>query len=177
MSRVRDLLLLVVLLGAGVTVGSGGTFAKWSSAADNAGNRVATGTMDISVNSTTPMFAMGSAAPGPQPSKCVVVKNDGSVKTKVALYGQVSGDLVPYLKLKVSRGQKGATCAAPGSPTVIFAEAALSTFPTTSAGAIQDAGEWAPGDSYPYVFDLTLLSDANAQGRPATIGMTWEGRP
>ncbi len=177
MRRARDLLLLVVLLGVGTAAGGGGTFAKWTSAAENTGNSLATGTIDVNLSSSTALFSLASASPGAQPSKCVVVRNDGTVKTKVALYGEVTGDLAPYLKLKVTRGQKGATCAAPGTGTVIFGDAALSGFPTSSATALEGVTEWAAGDSYPYTFELTLLSDSAAQGKKAGIAMTWEGRP
>ena len=176
MNRLRDALLLVLLLGVGIAAGGGGTFAKWSSATDNTGNQLRTGTMDVSVNSSTPMFAMAGVVPGTQPSKCVVVTNSGTVKTTVALYGQISGTLVPYLTMKVDRGQKGGTCASPGSSTTIY-DGALGSFPTTSGGAIADAGEWMPADSYPYTFTLTLANDPGAQGKTATVGMTWEGRP
>lgn len=177
MSRVRDGLLLLILLGAGIATGGGGTFANWSSTAQHPNNLVRTGQLDVAVNSSTPMFAMGSAAPGWQPAKCVVVTNSGTVKTNVGLYGQISGALVPYLKLKVTRGQKGASCAAPGAGTVIFSEAWLNTFPTTSGAAIVPAPQWDPGDSYPYTFELWLDSDAAAQGKTATIGMTWGATP
>ena len=176
MTRLRDFLVLVVLLGVGITAGSGGTFAKWSSATDNPNNQIKTGTIDVSVNSSTSMFAMTGVVPGPQPSKCVVVTNTGTTKIGVGIYGQISGNLVPYLTMKITRGQKGGTCASPGSPTVIY-DAALGSFPTTSATAQEDAGEWNVNDSYPYTFQLTLANDPNAQGKTATIGMTWEGRP
>jgi predicted ribosomally synthesized peptide with SipW-like signal peptide len=177
MSRLRDALLLLVLLGAGIATGGGGTFAQWSSSSENPGNSVATGRIDIAVGSSTPMFAMGSAAPGWQPTKCVVVTNAGTLSTKVGVYGQISGTLVPYLRLRVTRGQKGATCASPGTTTSVFSEAWLNTFPTTSGGAIVNGGPWASGDSYPYLFALWLDSDPAAQGKTATIGMTWEATP
>lgn len=37
--------------------------------------------------------------------------------------------------------------------------------------------QWSTAESRPYRFEPALRNAENAQGRTATIGMTWEGRP
>ena len=174
MRRFRELLVLVLLLGIGLAAGSAGTWADWAAATQNTGNSVATGTVALSDSDNgSSVFVFSGISPGPQPSRCVLVTNAGTVGVDVALTGTVSGALKDHMTIKVTRGAKNATCASPGAGTVLY-DGELNTFP--SSGTSLETTGWGAGDKHPYVFELTLRNDPAAQGQTASVGMRWDAR-
>ena len=174
MRRVREALLLISLLGLGVAAGGASTWADWAAATQNTGNTVATGSVALSdSDGGSSVFAFSGISPGAQPSRCVLVTNAGTVGVDVLLNGTVTGSLKDHMTIKVTRGAKNATCASPGTGTVLY-DGELNAFPS-SGTSLQTTG-WAPGDKHPYVFELTLRNDPAAQGQTASVGMTWEAR-
>ena len=173
MRRLREGLVLVALLGIGVTAGGAGTYATWAAATENAGNSVTTGTVALTdSDGGSSVFVFSGISPGAQPARCVLVTNSGTAAVSVGLYGTVSGDLDDHMSIKVTRGDQGASCATPGTGTVIY-DGELSAFPTSTA-AITTPPAWAPGEKYPFTFELTLRNEPGAQGKTASVGMTWK---
>lgn len=183
MTRTREILILVVLVGLGITAGGATTFAAFADATSSAGNQVKAGDLELTgEGATSATFAVSGLAPGVTQSRCVLVHNTGTLAAQVRLYGRVSGDLAPYLDLVVTRGTATSTtdasCAsfqADAGGGILFDDA-LSLFPTTAAGALVETAAWAAGEAHAYRFDLVLRSDAGGQGHSATVGFTWEGR-
>jgi hypothetical protein len=183
MSRTRELLILVVLVGLGVTVGGATTFSAFAGATTSPGNQIHAGDLQLSSEgAASATFAVGAAQPGVKQSRCVLVRNTGTLAAQVRLYGQTTGDLAPYLDLTVTRGTAASTPAAscasfqPDAGGGTLFDKALSLFPTTADAALVDGSAWAAGEAHAYRLDLVLRSDAGGQGRAATVSFTWEGR-
>ncbi len=184
MTRTRELLILVVLVGLGVTVGGATTFSAFAEATANPGNEIQAGDLQLSgEGAASARFAVSAAQPGVKQTRCVLVRNTGSLAAQVRLWAQVSGDLAPYLDLTVTRGTAASTpdasCAsfAPDAGGgKLFDAKALSLFPASAADALVDPSAWAPGEAHAYQFELVLRNDADGQGRAATVAFSWEGR-
>ena len=178
MSRLREVLIVVALLGVGVATGSAGTWANWASAAQTAGNEVGTGTIAlVDDDNGSSVFVFSGISPGTQPQRCVQVRNAGTASVNVELYGTVSGELKDHMTIKVLRGTKGGSCAAPGTTAVLY-DGELAAFPTSTTGTrIQPAPVWEPSDQYPYIFEIFLRNDPGAQGKTASVGMSWKATP
>ena len=178
MRRLREILIIVALLGIGVATGSAGTWANWAAAAQNTGNAVGTGTIAlVDDDNGSSVFVFSGISPGPQPQRCVLVRNAGTASVNVELYGEVSGELEDHMTIKVLRGDKGGTCTAPGATSVLY-DGELNAFPTSTTGTrIQPSPIWEPSDQYPYLFEIVLRDDPAAQGKSASVGMSWRATP
>lgn len=175
MRRVREALLLTSLLGAGIAAGGATTWAGWAAATQSTGNQIATGSVALTDSDNgSSVFVFSGISPGAQPARCVVVTNAGTVPVDVSLTGTVSGSLKDHMTIKVTRGAKDASCASPGTGTVLY-DGELNAFP--SSGTSLETTDWVPGEQRPYVFELTLRNDPGAQGQTASVGMTWEAQP
>lgn len=173
MRRLREGLVLIALLGIGLAAGGAGTYASWAAATENTGNRFATGTVSLTdSNDGTSVFTFTGIRPGPQTKQCVLVTNTGTASVNVQLYGTVSGDLDDHMSIKVTRGALGGDCTTTGTGTVIY-DGELNAFPT-SAAPITTPPTWAAGHRYPFVFELVLRDEPGAQGKTASVGMTWK---
>lgn len=183
MKRLREGLVLLVLVGLGVSAGGIGTLSAFAGTATSQANRIQAGDVALSGEGTdVAVLSVTGATPGAQPPRCVTVTNAGSLDTEVRLYAAMTGDLAPHLRLKVTRGTASSTAggacdgfAADAGGGVLF-DATLDTFPTTSTAALVDPAPWAPSEKHAYRFELTLSADPAGQGRSTTIGFTWEGR-
>jgi len=184
MTRLREVLVGLICLGLGIGLGGAGTFSAWGSQSASAGNRVSAGDVELADDDAdVPIYTVGSAQPGAQPPKCIVVRNSGSIPAYVRVYATVSGGLAPYLQLKITRGTAtsptGGSCATfaadTGAGATVF-DGRLNTFPTTSATALSEPGPWAVAEAHAYRFELTLDGDPGGQGLTASASFTWEGR-
>ena len=183
MTRTREILILVVLVGLGVAAGGASSFAAFTGATSSSGNQIQAGDLQLTgEGAASSTFAVSAAQPGVKQSRCMLVRNAGTLAAQVRLYGQVTGDLAPYLDLVVTRGTAASTSSAscssfqPDAGGGVLFDKALSLFPTTADTALVDAAAWAPGEAHAYRLDLVLRSDADGQGRAATVSFTWEGR-
>lgn len=176
MRRLREVLIVVALLGVGLASGGAGTWAKWAAATENGGNVVRTGTVALTDDDNgSSVFVFAGITPGAQPSRCVLVRNAGTASVSVELYGTVTGELKDHMTIRVTRGQQGRTCASPGTATELY-NGELSLFPNSTGTPIAPAPVWQPADQYPYIFELVLRNDPAAQGKTASVGMTWKAK-
>lgn len=95
------------------------------------------------------------------------------------MYGAATGDLQPYLGLKIERGTGGGfgTCAGFSGSTVY--NGTLAAFATAATGFTTGVGAWAPATSTAsqvYRITLTLSTDPAAAGLSASGTFTWEAR-
>ena len=178
MRLVRQGLIVMTLLGVGVATGSAGTWADWAAATENTTNTIGTGTVALTDDDNgSSIFVFTGISPGTQASRCVLVRNAGTAAVNVELVGSVSGELKDHMTIKVTRGSKGASCASPGMGTVLY-DGELNAFPTSTTGTpIAPAPVWEPADQYPYLFQIVLRNDPGAQGKSASVGMSWRARP
>jgi Camelysin metallo-endopeptidase len=175
---------VVALLLVGV-LGSTVTWSSWTAQTRNPGNTFAPGTVAISTNATgSALFSVDALVPGTRPSRCIQVRNSGTLEAHVRLYSRitVSTGLQAYVKLKVTRGTVSPTggggCSGftPDGSGVLF-DGMLATFPSDWAGGIADpATSWAPGETHGYMFTTVLLDDNAAQGKSVAETLIWEGR-
>ncbi|CAA9537010.1 MAG: hypothetical protein AVDCRST_MAG85-4227 [uncultured Solirubrobacteraceae bacterium] len=173
MRRLREGLLLVALLGIGLAAGGAGTYASWAASSENTGNSIKTGTVALTdSNDGNSVFTFTGIRPGPQTKQCVLVTNAGTTTVDVQLYGAVSGDLKDHMTIKVTRGAEGGDCTTPGAGPVVY-EGELNAFPT-SAAPITTPPSWSAGHKYPFVFELVLRDEPGAQGKTASVAMTWK---
>lgn len=185
---------LQVALAGLALLGTGVTYASFSSAATSAGNRFAAGTVRIGDNDANGnMLQLTSALPGGTDTGCIVVTSTGTLAADVRLYATVSGTLSAYLSLTVTRGIDSSpafdSCVGfvpdttdylgAGQGVVYFG--GLAGFPADWTGGLVDATAaspetWTTNESRSYRFSVTLASDATAQGKSGGATFVWETR-
>lgn len=95
--------------------------------------------------------------------------------TGIRLYGNPTGDLGPYLNVKVESGTGGASGNCAGfTPTGAIFEGPLSSFPTDY---LHGVGEWFPAgssDTQTYRFTISTMNTNAIHGKTASSTFTWE---
>lgn len=179
---VASLGALAVILGAG----SYGTFAAFTDTTSNGGNSFSAGTLNIQDDDGTQLaFNVSTQRPGDTTgAKCINVTNSGTLEFgSLNFYGTVGGTgLAPYLTVDVDRGT-GATGGSSFSCTN-FAETSanivsglLSAFPTAGSPIVEAGNTWPAGQTRSYRITVTLpssVTDANAEGKSATLTLNWD---
>jgi Camelysin metallo-endopeptidase len=189
MSKARKLLRTFVVVAVVGGLAALGAFSAFTSQADNPGNQVTAGSVNLADNdSGTALYDISDAKPGDTSGeKCIRVSYSGSLDADVKLYTPSTiGDLGPHVNLKIEAGTQASpsfpSCTGFNPETTLF-DAALSTFPTSYAGGISDypgAGtEWQNGDAVVYRVTATLSASApdGAQGDSTGVHtLRWEAR-
>jgi hypothetical protein len=183
--RGRKLLLTLLIVGVVGSIAGIGTFSAFSSTTSNSGNAFAAGTVYITDNdSNSAMFNVTDAKPGSVTS-CITVTYLGSLDASVKLYGAgFGGALAPYLTVKVEEGSGAAgfgDCTGFTPSGTVYNDVAMSSFPTTYAGATATGGTWTTNQSVDYRFTITLADDNNANGGASPLAannfsFTWEAQ-
>jgi hypothetical protein len=155
--RLTALVLGIALLVLGV--GS-----AWSVAANAAAPGIDSGGPALRQTHGSAPLALPNGAPGDTVVSTTTISYDGSAPGAVRLYGEVSGDLAPYLAVTISGG--GAT---------LF-EGTLDELPTTWASGMSGGRTWQPGETHSFRIAVTLLDRPEAQGRTAEATFRWETR-
>ncbi|HST40437.1 MAG TPA: TasA family protein [Conexibacter sp.] len=166
-----------------VGVGVYGTFSAFTSTAGNDGNSFAAGIVDITDEATgSTIVPVGGLTPGDSVTRCVNVRNAGSIAfTTVGLSGTVGGSgLADALTIDVDRGSgaaagSDASCAGFAVETAGLVSGRLSAFPGPAA-AVGDPVGWQPGAIKSYRMTVGLPQSASnaAQGRTATLTVRWD---
>ncbi len=194
MTRSRQILRTVLVLGVLCAAIGAATFAAFSGRTTSDSNSFAAGTVAIGDNDAgAAVVSLAAAAPGTTSSGCITVTYSGSLDSAVRLYGAVGGTLGPYVTLTVTRGTQTTpsfnSCAGftpdatnyIGQGAGVMFSGALATFPATYAAGIVDPvtatpETWTTGEAHVYRLDTTLINDNNAQGKSATAAFTWEAQ-
>lgn len=164
-----------------VVSGWQGASAAFTSRTSSAGSAWTTGTVVLTNNPATALFAVTGLQPGASGTNCVDVTYAGSLAAIVKVYGSVSpsgaGTLSTYLQITVEEGS--GTCSSftpPGSPGFTGTAAAFaSTYPGYASGL----GSWAvtgSGGTHPFRISYQLLADNGAQSLSGSVSLTWEAR-
>jgi hypothetical protein len=189
----RLILGLIVTAAAGATA-VGGSYAAFSRTTGDASNQFNAGSVSVTDGhaAVTPI-TITNLRPGTTISNCLPVTYGGSLSSSVRQYATTSGSLAPYIQLTVTRGT--GLSAAWSACTGFSADAtnyigqgagvvysgALSSFPTTFAGATVDptAGSpesWTNAETHAYKYDVSITNTAAAQGLSGSMTITWEAQ-
>jgi hypothetical protein len=194
--RMKLALTAAVLLMVSVA-GVAEVLAAFRATAQNDGNTFASGTVSLTDNDgDTASLSLSAAMPGATDSGCIKVTYEGSLPSAVRLYGTTSGTgLDQYLDLTVTRGvysgsepsfdsctnfQADSTDYIGAGNGVIY-DGTLQGYPDSYASGLSDPTSgspetWTNGEVHVYMFDVTLQSDVQAEGKTASQTFTWEAR-
>ncbi|MGA7703547.1 MAG: hypothetical protein WB998_01495 [Solirubrobacteraceae bacterium] len=170
------------------------TWSNLNATATNPSNSIKAGMVQLSSGSlTAPVISLTSAKPGAVSTGCIQITNSGTLSVQMKLYGTGSGTgLNEYLKLVVTRGSFSGTPPA-GSCTGFTADATnylaqgagvvysgtLANWPSSASSALPDPtasspATWSPQATHSYQFQVSVLSDARAQGLTGHETFTFE---
>jgi hypothetical protein len=197
MSKTRNILRTLVVLGVVGGLLALGAFSVFSDQVDNDNNRVTAGTVALTENGTgSAMYSMTNAKPGDSQTSCIKVTYDGSLAADVHLYTPSTiGSLGANVDLKIETGSftgsggeptfpacavsGGQSFTADGSP--LFDDL-LSDFPT-AYGSLADypgsESSWDDDESVVYRVTGTLRSDTPNSKQGADTGLhtlRWEAQ-
>ncbi len=158
---------------------------------DNVGNQVTAAAVDLGDNdSTTAMFDnLAGLLPGTNEDRCIDVTYTGNVDPLlVKLYASAppTGDLGTYLNLRIDVGddtgdafRNCTTFGSTGTVTNVY-NGTLAAFATAYPHyGTSLSSTWDPavtGETRTFRFRVSVQDDANAEGKTATFGFSWETR-
>jgi hypothetical protein len=193
MSNTRKLLLSAVAVGVLGSFVALGVFGLFSATTQNSGNEISSGTVVLADNDAgSSMFNVTDAKPGESWTRCIKVSYTGSLPAAVRLYMQnTTGALADYLHLTLTQGTApgvtfpNCTGFTPDATGVIFDgtvfsnvvgnwENGLPVYPAANSG-----GNWNPGDSLVFKFQMTLDPATPDTHQNSSLGNTtvvWEAR-
>jgi hypothetical protein len=184
----------VAVLAVGALLIGTATWSNLNATATNPSNSINVGTVQLTSGSfTAPVISLTSAKPGAVSTGCIQITNSGTLSVQMKLYGTSSGTgLNEYLKLVVTRGSFSGTPPA-GSCTGFTADTTnyiaqgvgviysgtLANWPSSASSALPDPtasspATWSPQATHSYQFQVTVLSDARAQGLTGHETFTFE---
>ena len=188
--RGKVLAIVLALAGTGAVTVSG-TYAAFSRTTGNQGNRLDAGSVTVSDGhpAATPI-SITNLRPGTTVSNCVAVTYTGSLPADLRQYATTSGALVPYVQIKVTRGN-GLSAAWPsctgftadatnyiGQGAGVIYNGALSSIPTSAAAATRDPTNaapetWTNPETHAYRYDISLTNTPAAQGLSGSTTITF----
>ncbi len=182
------------ILAAGALLAGTATWSNLNATASNPANSISAGTIQLSSGSfTAPVVSLSAATPGAVSTGCIQITNSGTLSAQMRLYGTGSGTgLNTYLKLVITRGTFSVTPPA-GSCTGFTADTTnyiaqgagiiysgtLASLPSSASSALLDPtasspATWSPQSAHAYQMQVTLLSNASAQGLTGKETFTFE---
>jgi hypothetical protein len=176
--------LVVALVASGV--GYATTFAAFSSDTGNTANSYSAGTVFLTGNGGSGSFSGSTAAePGADSGGCVTVTYGGSLPAQVRLYATTTGDIAPYLTVRITRGSGSADFPActdftadsdnyAGLGAGVLYQGTVAALPTSGATGLLDptAGDpetWTTGEAHSYRYEVTVSSNPAGQSRSGTV--------
>jgi hypothetical protein len=192
----RVLVSLIVVALAGVAVAAA-TYSSFSLTTANPSNSFAAGTVNIADNDAGATLSLPTMAPGTSGSGCIRVTFNGSLASRVRLYGSTTGTLATYLNLVITRGTDSSptflscTGFSADSTNYVGAGAGVvysgtlasfaSTYTNYANGLADVPGSpvtWNAADAHSYKFTVSLPAGAPAaaQGLSSTATFNWEAQ-
>jgi hypothetical protein len=190
---VIKLVATAAVLGGCALLASNATWSNLNATVTNPSNSFSAGTVQIASNSATAAVTLTNGKPGSVATGCIQVSYTGTLPANVKLYGTGGGTgLNQYLTLIVTRGSFSGTPAS-GSCTGFTADATnyisqgagviydgtVGNWPATTAAALVDPtatspATWATGNAHGYEFQVTLQTNAAAQGLTGSESFVFE---
>jgi hypothetical protein len=170
------------------------TWSNLNATASNPSNSFSTGTVQLTSNSpSSAVLSLSAAKPGEASTGCIRITYTGTLPAEMKLYGTGAGTgLNQYLKLVLTRGTFSGTPAS-GSCTGFTADTTsyiaqgagiiysgiLAALPSSAASALGDPtsaspATWTAQSTHGYQFQITVLSNAAAQGLNGQETFTFE---
>ena len=193
MSRTKNLLRSLLLIGAAGALAAFGTFSAFSATTKSENNEITVGTVEIGDNdSNGAMYSVPLAKPGQTEVRCIRVTYTGTLGSDVKLYTPSTIDsLGTHVNLKIEAGTETnssfATCqgdftADAGGPLYNNTLANFAATHNSWANGLADnpgtvATKWSLNDSVVYRVTVTVADDPAAEG--LTTGaheFRWEAR-
>jgi hypothetical protein len=182
------------VLAVGALLVGTATWSNLNATATNPSNSINAGTVQLTSGSfTAPVISLTSAKPGAVSTGCIQITNSGTLSVQMKLYGTGPGTgLNEYLKLVVTRGSFSGTPPAgscngftPDATNYIaqgvgvIYSGTLANWPSSASSALPDPtasspATWSPQATHSYQFQVTVLSDARAQGLTGHQTFTFE---
>ena len=191
-SRLRRVLLTLLILGFSGTVAGYGSFAAFTATTGNTNNSFEAGSVTISDNDLgSSMLSFSNGKPGTYDTSCLTVSFTGSLSSNVRLYASTTGPLPQYLDVTVTRGTtssgfddcSGFTADAAnyiGAGAGVVYSGSLDSLPTTWGAGIVDAPgspeTWTNGEQHAYSITVTVQDNNSAQTLSGNATFTWEAR-
>lgn len=188
MSRARQVLLSLAVLGVTGFIAFLGTYSAFTAADTNDGNTITSGTVSLTDDdSGSAMYSVTNQKPGDTVQKCIKVTYAGSLDADVRFYtADTIGAVGEFVNLTITPGS-GATfpdCTGFTADGADLFSGTLASFATTHSnwtnGLVDypSAGsKWVTNDAVVYRFTLTLQDDDDAQGDTSNShAFTWEAR-
>lgn len=147
----------------------------------------ATATPQISINTAIPAFQVAGLLPGDSLTRCLRVRNEGSVPIKLTDAAAITGDLAQYLSVAVEHGTGlgdiGPSCSgfvpAAGSDRWAFGTKAGGVPPTALTPEVDP--DWAPGAAAAKSLRVTILmlpsAPIAAADKSSTVTLAFVGAP
>ena len=190
MSRVRKVLVTMLVVGVAGSVAGTGTFSAFSSTTSNDNNSFATGSVTIGDNDAgAAMYQVSNKKPNDTVQTCIKLTYTGSLAADVHLYTTSSlGSLGQYLDLTVEKGSFAGSPAFPSctgfSSQATIYSGTLANFASTktsfATGVAAYPGaqtQWNQNDTLVYRVTLTLQNNNAAQGLTTGLhSFTWEAQ-
>jgi predicted ribosomally synthesized peptide with SipW-like signal peptide len=189
MTTARKGLATLVVVGVTGALAAFGTFSAFSDSTNNTGNSFSAGTVTLTNNSTSAMFAAvsGNAPGGPSVDRCITVAYTGSLAATVKLYTTDSsgGALAPYTNVTITPGTFSGAPPAYPSCTGFTADAGGAIFTGTLDAFRTGKNSYANGvtavaqPNTVYKFSYTVDSAAPDTVQGASTGShsyTWEAK-
>lgn len=200
-SHRRRLLTVSVKLAATATVlavaamlAGTATWSNLNATASNPLNSFSTGTVQLTSNSpSSAVLSLSAAKPGEASTGCIRITYTGTLPAEVKLYGTGTGTgLNQYLKLVLTRGTfsgipaSGSCTGFTADTTSYISQGAgiiysgtLTALPSSAASALGDPtsaspATWTAQSTHGYQFQVTVLSNAAAQGLNGQETFTFE---
>ncbi|WP_068606804.1 TasA family protein [Paenibacillus swuensis] len=155
MSLKKQLGLAMVTTALGATLVAGGSFALFTSSAQNTGNTFASGTVKVSLDKPegTKYFDISNIAPGDNGSTQLTVTNGGSLELRYDLAQNLTGDLAWGTDgVKITIKDSAGNVIVPGDNNRVLAPAASEVLTV----------KW----------ELPLAADDRYQNKTAQLGLT-----
>ena len=157
--------------------------AAFTATTSNTGNSASTASLTLTDNdSGTALFNVTDLMPGEWHVRCIRVTYTGGLDPMpVKLYASSAptGDLAPYLNLKVDIGEDTGgvfrTCDTFTSTGTVY-NGALTGLPASYGSGLSTWNPAGAGETRTFQFALQVQDTDAAQGKTATFGFTWETR-
>ena len=189
MSRLRGVLVSLLVVGAVGLVAGAGTFAAFTSTTGNTGNAFAAGTVVLADNDAgSAMWNVANRVPTDSVTTCIRLSYTGTLGADVKVYSTSGVNTVDqYLNLAVDKGtMPGATafpsCTGFSAESTIYSgtmQGFTTSNSTYASGVSANPGlqtRWNQNDTLVYRFTVSLQNATGAQGLTSTTSFTWEAR-
>jgi hypothetical protein len=151
--------------------------AKFTATTSNGPNSFASGTVVLTDNSNTALFALPTIITTSVRTSCVEVTYSGTATPTVKVYGAVSGDggATSVLTFKIEESAVNGTCASFATQSTLFTNT-LNNFSATNFSNGVATNLTTGKRAYRFSLNVVNGTAITFQGLDASLSITWEAR-